>query len=94
MDGGCVSASWNTWLQIIMYAGAFVLLTFYTAYMRNSTIISAIGHGILFLFLGVAVVGLTALRASFLKAKGISKKTNLICVAMVVLASQYLEFSI
>lgn len=96
--GKCVSARWHRRMQDGLCIGLFILAGVYLLGDDISYGLSSIAYVLIYLVILIMVVIITNLFGSYLKLKGFSKKSNMICsgvmcVALIILALIVLKAS-
>lgn len=77
--GKCVNARWHSRLQYGLVAGALILVGVYFAGRIDSSSIGGIAYALVCVSILIMVAALVNLFTKFLKSRGFSKMTNIIC---------------
>ena len=89
--GKCVNAKWHSRLQYGLCAGALILAGIYFMTKTDSSGLGSLAYSLVYISVLIMVVALVDLFVNYLKSRGVSKTTNVICssavsVALVILA--------
>ncbi len=80
--GKCVNAKWYSRLQYGLCAGALILAGIYFTTRANSPRLGNLAYSPVYVSVLILIVALVDLFVNYLKSKGASKTTNVICYLM------------